>query len=116
MTANTYEFGDTIRFVNAYGQDAVGTVISQDGDWLAIDYLGVGRTLDLTAMSLDDDPADEATTLAAVFGGLPLADAVDLALVMARAATDTGHTTPLGDVLTAYGLTPDDLETGGDPR
>lgn len=37
-------------------------------------------------------------------------DLYDLALVMSRAATDSGRRTSLEDVLEAYGLTVDDLE------
>lgn len=39
-------------------------------------------------------------------------DLYDLALVMARSATDSGRRTSLEDVLAAYDLTIDDLEDG----
>lgn len=52
----TYEFSNAIEFTNRYGQPAIGTVISQDGNRLRIDYLGVMRTFALNTWTLLDTP------------------------------------------------------------
>ncbi|WP_035857703.1 type II toxin-antitoxin system Phd/YefM family antitoxin [Cryptosporangium arvum] len=43
-----------------------------------------------------------------------LSDLHDLALVLARSATDTGHRTSIDDVLTAFGHTRESLAASGD--